>query len=128
MTTEKKFDQQITENSDASVPEVAESSGLSRRKFTRNVLVGSAVLLTLSNRSAWGDSVQYCVSPTLLESYRIANPSRLTETELNKIYDYEAHLHEARNGTYLNAEGERCYDINTPHQDSEKTETKLWFY
>ena len=70
MATEQDLDQQIIDNTDESVKQVAERSGLSRRKFTRNVLVGSAVLLTLSNRSAWGTKELICASASLLESRR----------------------------------------------------------
>ena len=128
MATEKDFDQQIADNNDKSITEAAESSGLSRRKFTRNVLVGSAVLLTLSNRSAWGTKELICASASLLESYRLANPSRLTDEELNEIYTYESYYSERKNDpTYDAQTGDMCYERNTSNESSEKTEARLWF-
>jgi len=126
MATEKDFDQHIDDHSGESVTEVAERPDLSRRKFTRNVLVGSAVLLTLSNRSAWGTKELICASASLLESYKLANPSRLTEKELNEIDTYNWYLSEAKSEPVL-IDGDMCYEINTPHQNSETTETRLWF-
>ena len=126
MATEKDFDQQMDDHSGVSVTEVAERSGLSRRKFTRNVLVGSAVLLTLSNRSAWGTKELICASASLLESYNLANPSRLTDEQLNEIDTYNFYLSEAKTEPVL-IDGDMCYEINTPNLNSETTEAKLWF-
>ena len=126
MATEKDFDQQIDDHSGVSVTEVAERSGLSRRKFTRNVLVGSAVLLTLSNRSAWGTKDLVCASASLLESYNLANPSRLTDEQINEIETYNFYLSEAKNEPVF-IDGDMCYEINTPNLNSETTEAKLWF-
>jgi hypothetical protein len=39
-----------------------------RRRFSRNALAGSAVLLSLGNRSAWGQTVD-CMSVTTLSSF-----------------------------------------------------------
>lgn len=39
-----------------------------RRKFSRNALAGSAVLLSLGNRSAWGQTVG-CMSVATLNSF-----------------------------------------------------------
>src|SRR5210317_1223851 len=97
MATEKDLNQQITDNSDASVTEVTEVAGVSRRKFTRNVLLGSAVVLTLSNRSAWGGAEIVGVSASLLDSYRYhtAYPSRLTDKELCELDKYLRYEDEA---------------------------------
>ena len=128
MTTDKDFDQQIADNSDESVTEVAEQSGLSRRKFTRNVLVSSAVLLTLSNRSAWGTKELICASASLLESYALANPSRLTDEEVNEIYNYEAFYQDRKSEPWYDAQtGDMCYEINTASENSELSAKKLWF-
>ena len=128
MTTEKDFDQQIADNSDESVTEVTEQSGLSRRKFTRNVLVSSAVLLTLSNRSAWGTKELICASASLLESYALANPSRLTDEEVNEIYNYEAFYQDRKSEPWYDAQtGDMCYEINTASENSELSAKKLWF-
>jgi hypothetical protein len=45
-----------------------------RRHFSRKTLVGSAVLLSLANRSAWGQTVD-CMSLTTINSF---NPTTLT--------------------------------------------------
>lgn len=128
MATDKDFDQQISDNTEESVTDVAERSGLSRRKFTRNVLVGSAVLLTLSNRSAWGTKEVICASASLLESYRTANPSRLTDEELNEIYNYDAYYHERKDEPQYDPQtGDMCYERNIPNQNSESSAKSLWF-
>lgn len=131
MATEKAFVKQAVDNSDQSVTEIAERSGLSRRKFTRNVLVGSAVLLTLSNRSAWGTKELICASASLLESYHTANPSRLTEEQLNEVYKYDAFYHERKNDPVM-IDGDMCYERNTSNLNSESLEStnlfgKPWF-
>lgn len=45
--------------------------GSSRRRFTRNTVVGSAVLLSLGNRTAWGarNNDGTCLSASLLASF-----------------------------------------------------------
>lgn len=47
---------------------------LLRRHFSRKALAGSAVLLSLGNRSAWGQTVD-CMSLTTINSF---NPTTLT--------------------------------------------------
>ena len=66
MSTKKDFEQEMISSDEVLVPKDSEGKGTSRRKFTRNVLVGSAVLLTLSNRSAWGATITTCISTNLL--------------------------------------------------------------
>lgn len=39
-----------------------------RRRFTRNAVVGSAVIFSLSNRAAWGQDVT-CMSTSILASF-----------------------------------------------------------
>ena len=40
-----------------------------RRRFSQTALAGSAVLLSLGNRSAWGQTVVDCMSVTTLSSF-----------------------------------------------------------
>ena len=48
----------------------ATPSDANRRRFTRNALVGSAVLLSLGNRAAWGQAVpDECLSLPTWNSY-----------------------------------------------------------
>jgi hypothetical protein len=42
-----------------------------RRNFSRNALAGSAVLLSLGNRSAWGQTID-CMSVTTINSFNPA--------------------------------------------------------
>lgn len=44
----------------------------SRRRFSRSAIAGSAVLLSLGNRAAWGQDVVGCMSVASLNSF---NPS-----------------------------------------------------
>jgi len=121
MSTEKDFDQQTTDTSDKLMPEVAEGDGVSRRKFTRNVLVGSAVLLTLSNRSAWGKMDQICASANLLDSYRNANPSRLNDLQSTELDTYNKYLgtkYQKSPEMYDTTTGDMCYDVNLPNDSS----------
>ena len=39
-----------------------------RRRFTRNAVAGSAVLLSLGNRAAWADQIGTCMSTPLFHS------------------------------------------------------------
>ena len=54
----------------------AAENGTSRRRFTRNAVVGSAVLVSLGNRAAWGqDPGETCMSATILASF-VANGNK----------------------------------------------------
>jgi len=44
--------------------------GSTRRRFTRNGIVGSAVVFSLGNRAAWGQAEPTCMSTLILESAR----------------------------------------------------------
>ena len=46
-----------------------EVKNLNRRRFSRNALAGSAVLLSLGNRSAWGGQTMGCMSVNTLNSF-----------------------------------------------------------
>jgi hypothetical protein len=82
MAPEKFSEKEMVDISEDLASAKTESNGLSRRKFNRNVLVGSAVLLTLSNRSAWGvpDPNTLCFSTNVLMSYENGQASWLTDT------------------------------------------------
>jgi hypothetical protein len=53
---------------DSSVSAEVAASSTSRRRFSRNAIVGGAVMLSLGNRAAWATS-SACLSPMLLQSY-----------------------------------------------------------
>ena len=120
METKKVSEQQLTNNCDDSEPKVTEGPVTSRRTFTRNVLVGSAVLLTLSNRSAWAANEIVCVSTNLLMSYNNGQPSAFTaeqQAELDKFNSYP--IDERNNQEDIN--GDTCYRVNQPNENSDKS-------
>ena len=111
MEIKKVSEQQLANNCDDSESKVTEGPVTSRRTFTRNVLVGSAVLLTLSNRSAWAANEVVCVSTNLLMSYNNGQPSALTfeqEAEIQKFNSYP--LEDRKNVEEIN--GDTCYTAN----------------
>jgi hypothetical protein len=117
MDTKRDSKQEVGNTGKDLASMAAEDKGTSRRKFTRNALVGSAVLLTLSNRSAWGAKVVVCASANLLLSYNTGQPSAMTLDQLEEINNYEHYLSEAK------AEPEKigdamCYEINQPNNDN----------
>jgi hypothetical protein len=61
-----KTDEEYTEGS-ASVT-AAKPTNLQRRHFSRNALAGSAVLLSLGNRNAWGQTID-CMSVATINSF-----------------------------------------------------------
>lgn len=82
MGAKKDSEQELVNSGENVVPADDEGKGISRRKFTRNALVGSAVLLTLGNRSAWGASSNtlMCISTNMLVSYENGMASALNGT------------------------------------------------
>ena len=72
---EKDLDNSVERGEVVANTEESGAANTNRRRFTRNAIVGSAVMLTLGNRAAWGDGtggdapVQCVSTPTLL-SYR----------------------------------------------------------
>ncbi len=129
METKKVSEQQLTNNCDDSESKVTEGSVTSRRTFTRNVLIGSAVLLTLSNRSAWGNS-PVCFSTNLLMSYGTGQASALTTEEQQEINDYEDFLNDSNNNiinVYEDINGDTCYEIGSSDEDGLNLED-IWFY
>ena len=105
MGAKKDSEQELVNSGENVVPADDEGKGISRRKFTRNALVGSAVLLTLGNRSALGAPVyDVCISTNLLASYANGTASGLTTEQINTIEDFN----------------NRNYDPNTiPNSDFE---------
>lgn len=88
LNTLNNSDQQITDHCDDSVDMATESPSISRRKFTRNALLGGAVLLTLSNRSAWGVPKDVmCISTNVLMSFE-NGASALTDDQINEINNF----------------------------------------
>ena len=87
-----------TAESDSEVSENSAGMPQSRRRFTRNAAGGSAVLLTLTNRSAWGSwssgkhsgiKNKKCISEHLLMSYRQGNPSYTNSKHEKEIKAFE---------------------------------------
>ena len=125
MSTKKDFEQEMISNDEVLVPKDSEGKGTSRRKFTRNVLVGSAVLLTLSNRSAWGATITTCISTNLLVSYAngLASAPNNPEQQLeinNYINNYPG------KGEYTNGEL-TCYDRQGPSDKKSVSTDAPWF-
>lgn len=66
-----------------------ENSTLSRRKFTRNALLGSAVLLTLSNKAAWAEAPSLlCVSTNSLVSYTTGQASQMPMEKIDELENF----------------------------------------
>lgn len=90
LNTKKDPGQQLADHCDNSENKLTEEPDTSRRKFTRNMLVGSAVLLTLNNRSAWGaPPALNCISTNLLVSYDTGQPSALTGEQQTEIENWK---------------------------------------
>ena len=128
MSTKKDFEQEMTSSDEVLVPKDSESKGTSRRKFTRNALVGGAVLLTLSNRSAWGATITTCISTNLLVSYANGQASALNNSdqqlEINNYYNNYNGEKE-----YINGDN-TCYDRKGPSEPSDKKSVRTdapWF-
>ena len=127
METKKDSEQQLVNHCDDSESKVTEGPVTSRRTFTRNVLVGSAVLLTLTNRSAWGAKVVPCVSTNLLDSYRTGQPSALTAEQQQEIDDYERFLNDDNYRVIKEPEdinGDTCYEAVSSRDNTDST---FWF-
>ena len=65
-STDKASDATAADNTLASAGQVPNPD---RRRFSRNALAGSAVLLSLGNRSAWGGQTIGCMSIATLNSF-----------------------------------------------------------
>lgn len=132
LKTKKNSVQQMADHCDSSENNLSERPDISRRKFTRNVLVGSAVLLTLTNRSAWGLKVAPCISTNLLMSYRNGQISALTMEQQQEIDDFERYRDYIKPNTQPeDINGTTCYEATLPNDNSDNTgtttEATLWF-
>ena len=113
LNSQKTSDPQIADNCGDSENMVTEGHDVSRRKFTRNVLVGSAVLLTLGNRAAWGAS-SACISPNVWASYTEGGTplASFNPEQQADIIEYESHLSQAQPGNPQCEEGLIGYKYN----------------
>lgn len=94
-------------DSDTSAVQEAGQQGQSRRRFIRTAAIGSAVVLTLGNRAAWGSNnyggknwgfkkdgkksfESICLSASVYESWRKGDPSSVAhhEKEVDKFSKY----------------------------------------
>lgn len=131
----EKFDnkkdsgQQMENHYNSSESKLTEGPDISRRKFTRNVLVGSAVLLTLTNRSAWAAKVTPCISTNLLVSYT-GRGSMLTTEQQQEVENYEHYLNNSDYRVIKEPEdinGDTCYEAVSSNGNIDNAETTLWF-
>ena len=125
MSTKKNSEQEMTISDEVLLPKDSEGKGTSRRKFTRNALVGSAVLLTLSNRSAWGATITTCISTNLLVSYVNGQASALNPEQQLEINNYRNTDYPGK-GEYTNGEF-TCYDRNEPSDKKSVSIDAPWF-
>lgn len=113
MTTGKASEQKMVNGGENSLPNDAEGTGTSRRKFTRSALIGGAVLLTLSNRSAWGATASACISTNLLVSYANGQASAPNNTQQQSEIDkYYENFDKIKGEEYLDG-SDICYDYQT---------------
>ena len=117
MGTKKDFEEKLVDSCDNSEPKLTVGLGTSRRKFNRNVLVGSAVLLTLSNRSAWAATTVVCASANLLLSAAAAT-SAMTLDQSQEVKNYNDYYDERKKDPE-NIAGDMCYEIKGPDDNSQ---------
>ena len=114
MDSSRDTERECANISDDKIPMTSDGQGVSRRKFTRNALVGSAVLLTLSNRSAWGATATACISTSLLTSFtqasRPLNPDQ--QIEIDRYYD-SVNYYEKRSSDEYPVGDQTCYEYKT---------------
>ena len=125
MVTKKDSEQPLANHCDGSGSKVTEGPVTSRRTFTRNVLVGSAVLLTLTNRSAWGANFDVCVSTNVWNSYTTGQSSALTDKQEAEAKAFEYYLGNDDLPPVEN--GYMCIKVNEPNVRSDNTDSTLWF-
>lgn len=125
MDGKRDSDQENVIISAVKTPSTAEGQGVSRRKFTRNALVGSAVLLTLSNRSAWGATATACISTSLLTSYaqasRPLNPDQ--QAEIDRYYDNVNYTEKLSSDEFPDGD-QTCYEYKTNNANPESSKEK----
>ena len=81
-----------------------------RRRFSRNALAGGAVLASLGNRPAWGQTVVGCMSVTTIASFNPTTGMFMSapggRPEHNEALAAEIHhIHGPYDGDYINATG-----------------------
>lgn len=95
------FDNQDSEQS-TSVVDDSPVAGQSRRRFTRSAAVGSAVLLTLGNRAAWGTfnhgggHNKLCISQRTWDSYTAGTASIAPHAHFEEAREFEAYASYSR--------------------------------
>jgi hypothetical protein len=105
---DKELEQALEQEVSPAQTDPGANVGASRRRFTRNAVVGSAVLFSLGNRAAWGGenhSNETCMSRTILASF-VANGNQFAslspvnlESDATKILNTpadERHTHGKR--------------------------------
>ena len=122
------------ENTNDTAPERNESAGPDsladqvRRLFSRGALAGSAVLLSLGNRTAWGQTVVDCMSTATLDSFTPATGMFMSapgaRPEHNEALAAEIHYISAPDDGNYFVEGavgsdgatvlSACPDLNSP--------------
>ena len=118
MGTKKDSEQELVNSGENVVPADDEGKGISRRKFTRNALVGSAVLLTLGNRAAWGDPLNVSISANLWASYvnggQNINNASYSPEQKSDILQFESCLEDYNpgHGYDLEVDPHICYPKN----------------
>ncbi len=113
---EKTPDQTIPEAPAENPASATKGTAVTRRQFSRGLVGGSAVLLTLANRPAWGLTTgEFCISARTWDSYQgnkagfdsrfVANPDLET-----KIMQFDAHY--SGDELIANEKGDYCIKID----------------
>ena len=87
-----------TEKADSPLESSGEAPNTSRRRFSRSAIAGSAVLLSLGNRAAWGAQVG-CMSVATLNSFNPATGNFMSAPGARPAHnvDLAAKIHEISN-------------------------------
>lgn len=106
--------QPLNEQDDLAQTALDSESSASRRRFTRNAVVGSAVLFSLGNRAAWGEATNtgVCLSAGVtssLAAYEAGGVASLAAGSEAEIARYNERLR-ALPGNFENveADGSTC--------------------
>jgi len=78
----------LAEDSSVDLESCKEGSVASRRRFTRQAIMGSAVLFSLGNRPAWGNILPGCISDSIFDSvtavgYTVSQHPHITDADIN---------------------------------------------
>jgi len=108
-----------------SMADAAVETRQSRRKFARNAAVGSAVLLTLGNRVAWGtgnrnNNQNVCISQLAWESYVAGGRGSSAPADGldGEIERFEQYLAEGKAPTLDESSGQYCIQLNEQTPDA----------